>query len=242
MCSHQFFRSFVLENEKQTSCATFPKGKVAHDEKTKMKQQAKQIIQILDTLFPEPPIPLHHKDPFTLLIAVLLSASCTDERVNKTTPHLFHLADTPEKMAELSYREVEAIIRPCGLFRNKAKAIVELSKILVAKYKGHVPKSFEALEELPGVGHKTASVVMVQAFGISAFPVDTHIYRCARRWGISSAKSIAAVEMDLKAFFPKKSWNKVHLQIIYYARRYCPARGHHIAKCPICSMLMMLMR
>lgn len=203
----------------------------------KTTEIAKEVQRILEELFPDPLVPLHHKDPFTLLIAVLLSASCTDERVNKTTPHLFALADTPEKMAEADPDEVEKIIHSCGLYRNKSKAIVELSKILVKKHRGKVPKSFEALEALPGVGHKTASVVMSQAFHKPAFPVDTHIHRCARRWGLSHGKTVETTERNLKKLFKKSSWNKLHLQIIHYARRYCPARGHHIAKCPICSFV-----
>ncbi len=195
------------------------------------------IAKILQELYPHPPIPLHHKDPFTLLIAVLLSAQCTDERVNKVTPALFKLADTPAKMALLEAAAIEEIIRPCGLFKRKSEAISQLSKKLVKEHRGQVPRTLHALEELPGVGHKTASVVMIQAFGKPAFPVDTHIHRCAKRWSLSSGKDVEQTEADLKILFPKKCWNKLHLQIIYFARKYCPARGHDPHKCPICSIL-----
>lgn len=194
-----------------------------------------EIQDILDDLFPDPPIPLTHADPFTLLIAVLLSAQCTDKRVNQVTPALFALADSPEQMALLSPEEVEAIIKPCGLGATKSRNIVMLSKILIESHEGRVPDTFAELEALPGVGHKTASVVMSQAFCHPAFPVDTHIHRCAKRWGLSSGKSVETTEADLKRLFPKESWNKLHLQIIYYARQYCPARGHTIDECPICS-------
>ena len=187
--------------------------------------------------FPNPPIPLHHKDPYTLLIAVLLSAQCTDARVNQVTPQLFALADTPQKMVQLTTREIEAIIRPCGLSPTKARAIWQLSQDLLDHHKGRVPNTFEALEELPGVGHKTASVVMIHAFHTPAFPVDTHIHRCAERWGLSSGKSVEQTERDLKRLFPQKLWEKLHLQIIYFARKYCPARGHKKESCPICSIL-----
>jgi endonuclease-3 len=197
----------------------------------------KLICKILDELFPDPQIPLKHRDPYTLLIAVLLSAQCTDARVNVITPTLFALADTPEKMVRLDPKKIEEIIRPCGLAPTKAKAIWNLSKDLIERHGGKVPDSFEELEKLPGVGHKTASVVMAQAFGHPAFPVDTHIHRCAQRWGLSSGKSVVQTEKDLKKVFPKKSWNKVHLQIILYARTYCPARGHKIDLCPICKAL-----
>lgn len=201
------------------------------------KQKAQQIQQILNELFPDPAIPLAYKDPYTLLIAVLLSAQCTDARVNLVTPHLFAKASTPKEMITLSIDEIRQIIRTCGLSNTKAKAIWNLSKILLEKHKGKVPKSLAALEKLPGVGHKTASVVMVQAFQKSAFPVDTHIHRCAKRWGLSSGKNVVQTEKDLKALFPKKSWRKLHLQIIYFARKYCPAKGHKTDKCPICSIL-----
>lgn len=197
----------------------------------------KEIASILDSLFPNPEVPLIHKDPYTLLIAVLLSAQCTDARVNETTPLLFALADTPFLMTQLDVEEIEEIIRPCGLGNTKAKAIWQLSLDLIKNHKGKVPKTFKDLENLPGVGHKTASVVMAQAFHIPAFPVDTHIHRCAERWGLSSGKSVEQTEKDLKLLFPKDLWNKLHLQIIYFARKYCPARGHSAETCPICSKL-----
>ncbi len=202
-----------------------------------MTTKTKKIQNILEELFPEPPIPLFHKDPFTLLIAVLLSARCTDARVNQVTPHLFVLADTAKKMALQNREDVQAIIRRCGLSERKAEAIVHLSQILVEKYNGVVPNDFMALESLPGLGHKTASVVMAQAFCTPAFPVDTHILRLARRWGLSKAKCPAAVERDLKRAFPQKAWIKIHLQMIYYGRTYCPARAHVVEKCPICSWI-----
>lgn len=198
------------------------------------KERAKFIQETLETLFPNPPIPLHHKDPYTLLIAVVLSARNTDAKVNQITPLLFAKADTPEAMVRLSIEEIKAIIRPCGLSPAKSKAIWELSKILIEKYGGNVPRTFEALEELPGVGHKTASVVMAQAFQHPAFPIDTHIHRLAKRWGLSSGKSVVQTEVDLKKLFPQNTWIKLHLQIIYFARKYCNARKHPIADCPIC--------
>lgn len=199
------------------------------------KQKAQAIAAILEELFPETPVPLHHSDAYTLLIAVLLSAQCTDERVNQITPILFGRAANPFDMVKLSVDEIREIIKPCGLSPRKSAAIYELSKILIDKYKGEVPQSFEALEELPGVGHKTASVVMSQWFGVPAFPVDTHIHRLAARWGLSSGKSVEQTEADLKKLFPKKLWNKLHLQIIFFGRKYCPARGHDPVQCPICS-------
>ncbi|RMG81431.1 MAG: endonuclease III [Bacteroidetes bacterium] len=198
-------------------------------------QKAAEIAEILEKLYPETPIPLRHKDPYTLLIAVLLSAQCTDERVNKITPKLFARADNPFDMMNVPVSEIEDIIRPCGLAPRKSKAISELSKILVEKYNGEVPRTFEELEALPGVGHKTASVVMSQAFGVPAFPVDTHIHRLATRWGLTSGKNVVQTERDLKALFPKEKWNKLHLQIIFFGREYCPARNHDPEKCPICS-------
>lgn len=201
------------------------------------KAFAKRVKKILDQLYPQPPIPLHHTDSFTLLIAVLLSAHCTDARVNKVTPHLFGRASTPEAMIQLTIEEIQAIIRSCGLSSRKASAIWHLSKILVEKYQGQVPASFEALEALPGVGHKTASVVMTQAFHLEAFPVDTHIHRLAKRWGLSSGKSVMQTEKDLKALFAPKDWNRIHLQMIYFGREYCQARKHDISLCPICSLL-----
>jgi endonuclease-3 len=201
------------------------------------KERAKQIQKILDKLYPKPTIPLQHTDPYTLLIAVLLSAQCTDARVNQITPLLFAKASTPEKMITLTPAKIEAIIRPCGLAPTKARAIWNLSKILIEKHGSKVPQTFEELEELPGVGHKTASVVMSQAFKQPAFPVDTHIHRCAKRWGLSTGKSVEQTEKDLKKLFPKSSWNKLHLQIIYFAREHCPARGHHPTTCPICQLI-----
>jgi endonuclease-3 len=201
------------------------------------KEKGAFIVQTLENLFPETPIPLKHKDPYTLLVAVLLSAQCTDERVNQVTPALFSLADTPEKMAMLNVETIASIIRPCGLAPRKSKAIHELSVILIKKYRGQVPPSFEALEELPGVGHKTASVVMSQAFGVAAFPVDTHIHRLAIRWGLTEGKNVVQTEKDLKAIFDESLWNKLHLQIIFFGRKYCPARGHKIENCPICAKI-----
>lgn len=199
------------------------------------KEKVEGIMSILEELYPTTPIPLDHKDPYTLLVAVLLSAQCTDERVNQVTPDLFELADNPFEMARQRVEDIKAIIRPCGLSPRKSKAISDLSNILVEEYDGKVPESFSALEELPGVGHKTASVVMSQAFGVPAFPVDTHIHRLAFRWGLSTGKNVVKTEKDLKRLFPKESWNKLHLQIIFFGREYCPARGHDPRKCPICS-------
>jgi len=198
-------------------------------------EKAEQIQRIFDELYPEPPIPLDHRDPFTLLVAVLLSAQCTDVRVNQVTPDLFALASTPEAMAKQSVAKVRSIIRPCGLSPQKSQAIVTLSKLLVENHAGVVPGEFAALEALPGVGHKTASVVMSQAFGHPAFPVDTHIHRLAARWGLSNGKSVEKTERDCKAVFPESTWGKVHLQMIFFGREYCPARGHDLAACPICS-------
>lgn len=192
------------------------------------------ILQRLDELYPEQPIPLDHRDAYTLLVAVLLSAQCTDERVNQVTPALFALADNPFDMAKQSVEAIREIIRPCGLSPQKSKAIKRLSEILVEQYNGEVPQEMDALEELPGVGHKTASVVMSQAFGVPAFPVDTHIHRLAQRWGLSSGKSVAQTEKDLKRLFPKDRWNALHLQIIYYGREYCSARGCDGTVCEIC--------
>lgn len=198
-------------------------------------EKAEKIALTLEELFPNPEIPLTHKDPYTLLIAVLLSAQCTDLRVNQITPKLFALADTPEKMVTLSEETIAEAIRPCGLFTAKAKAIHKLSQILIDQFEAQVPSTFEELESLPGVGHKTASVVMTQAFHQPAFPVDTHIHRLAQRWNLSSGKSVEQTEKDLKKLFPKKNWHKIHLQLIYFARKYCPARGHKKELCPICS-------
>ena len=193
------------------------------------KEKAAYIINELEILFPETPIPLNHNDPYTLLIAVLLSAQCTDERVNKITPLLFKKGPTPFEMVKLSVEEIKAIIRPCGLSPKKSQAIWNLSAILIAKYKGEVPVSFELLEELPGVGHKTASVVMSQAFGFPAFPVDTHIHRLLTRWGISSGKNVVETEKAAKKVFPIETWNKLHLQIIFYGRLFSPARSPKFA-------------
>tara|TARA_Y100001934_G_C12246015_1_gene722748 strand:- start:135 stop:800 length:666 start_codon:yes stop_codon:yes gene_type:complete len=198
-------------------------------------EKALKIHSILNDLYPEPPIPLDHQDAYTLLVAVLLSAQCTDERVNLVTPGLFKKASTPEAMAELEVDDILESIRSCGLAPTKAKNIHRLSQSLVTDYGGDVPERIELLEKLPGVGHKTASVVMCQAFGQPAFPVDTHIFRNARRWGLSRGSNVEAVERDLKKLFPKSDWNKVHLQIIYFGREYCPARSHSPEKCPICS-------
>ncbi len=192
------------------------------------KNKVEYLIKELDNLFPEVPVPLDHKDPYTLLIAVLLSAQCTDERVNQITPKLFKRADNPYDMINLSVEEIKEIIRPCGLSPMKSKGIYGLSKIIIEKHNGLVPKTFEFLEELPGVGHKTASVVMSQAFGFPAFPVDTHIHRLMYRWGLSNGKNVKQTEKDAKRLFPSENWNKLHLQIIYYARKYSPARGWNI--------------
>ena len=193
------------------------------------------IINILETEFPDPPIPLDHTDDYSLLIAVLLSAQCTDKRVNTITPLLFAKAATPLEMIKLTVEEIKAIIRPCGLSPRKSQAIYDLSHILIDKHGGKVPQSFEALEELPGVGHKTASVVMAQAFKVPAFPVDTHIHRLMYRWGLTNGKNVDQTEKDGKRLFPKEIWNDVHLQIIFFGRKYCPARGHKVQECPICS-------
>ncbi|ACY15001.1 endonuclease III [Haliangium ochraceum] len=198
------------------------------------QDKADRILAILDELFPEPPIPLDHSDPFTLLVAVLLSAQCTDQRVNLVTPALFAAADTPADMAALEQAEILGHIRSCGLAPAKAKNIRALSEILCERHGGQVPAQLDALEALPGVGHKTASVVMAQAFGVPAFPVDTHIHRLAGRWGLSRARNVVETERDLKKLFPEQRWNTVHLQIIYFGRAYCPARGHDFATCPIC--------
>jgi endonuclease III len=197
--------------------------------------RAEYVAKTLEKLYPETPIPLDHKDAYTLLVAVVLSAQCTDKRVNLVTPELFGLADTPEKMAKVPVAEIQRIIRPCGLSPQKAKAISGLSKILVERHGGKVPGTFEELEELPGVGHKTASVVMSQAFGVPAFPVDTHIHRLAKRWRLSSGRNVVETERDLKSLFPKASWNKLHLRIIYYGREHCTARGCNGKTCMICS-------
>ena len=186
-------------------------------------------------MYPETPVPLDHKDAYTLLISVLLSAQCTDVRVNKVTPFLFARADNAFDMVKVSVEDIREIIKPCGLSPKKSKAIYELSEILIDKYNGEVPNTFEALEELPGVGHKTASVVMSQWFGVPAFPIDTHIHRLAIRWKLTNGKNVVVTEKDLKRLFPKQLWNKLHLQIIFYGREFCPARGHNPLTCQICS-------
>lgn len=202
-----------------------------------MRRKIEYIISELEKEFPNPEPPLDHTSSYTLLIAVLLSASCTDKRVNSVTEHLFRKADTPEKMIQLTVAEIEDIIRTCGLFRNKAKAIHSLSQILIASHNSSVPKTLKELEALPGVGHKTASVVLTQCFNIPAFPVDTHIHRLAKRWGLSSGKNVVQTEKDLKALFAEELWGKIHLQMIYYARKYCPALQHNINGCSICNYL-----
>lgn len=215
--------NFVIENEIDLLYTS------NLDEMTK-KERATFVINTLNKLYPETPIPLQHKDAYTLLIAVLLSAQCTDARVNTITPILFQKADTPYEMIKLSVEEIQNIIRPCGLSPMKSKGIFGLSHILIEKHNGLVPKSFEDLEALPAVGHKTASVVMSQAFGIPAFPVDTHIHRLMYRWNLTSGKNVVQTEKDAKLLFPKKSWNKLHLQIIYYGREYSPARSWDLEK------------
>ena len=200
------------------------------------QEKATAIADKLEVLYPKTPIPLDHQDPYTLLVAVLLSAQCTDVRVNQVTPHLFAKANHPKAMIKLDVDEIKEVIRPCGLSPRKSKAIHELSNIILTKHDGEVPQSFEDLEALPGVGHKTASVVMSQAFGVPAFPVDTHIHRLAYRWGLSTVKNVERTEKDLKKLFPKEKWNKLHLQIIFFGREYCPARGHDPNACPICSV------
>ncbi len=214
----------VNANEKSEKCTAILK-----------KQRVANILDKLQSLYPEPSIPLDLKDPYTLLVAVLLSAQCTDERVNQVTPKLFALADNPFDMAKQSPQAINAIVRPCGLAPRKANAIHRLSEMLIEDHSGEVPQELEALEKLPGVGHKTASVVMAQAFGVPAFPVDTHIHRLAQRWGLTSGKSVAQTEKDLKRLFPKQHWNALHLQIIYYGREFCSARGCDGRVCEICS-------
>jgi len=198
------------------------------------QERADYVAVRLEELYPKTPIPLDHSDPFTLLVAVLLSAQCTDIRVNQVTPALFKLADNPVDMAKVPVEEIRAIIRPCGLSPRKSKAISVLSRILIDQHGGEVPADFEALEALPGVGHKTASVVMAQAFGVPAFPVDTHIHRLAKRWRLAPGKNVVETERYLKRLFPKEKWNKLHLQIIFYGREYCSARGCDGTSCEIC--------
>jgi endonuclease-3 len=199
------------------------------------KERAAYVLHRLEQLYPETPIPLDHTDPYTLLIAVLLSAQCTDARVNTVTPALFQLANNPHDMSRVPVEKVRDIIRPCGLSPRKSAAIVELSRLLVENHNGEVPQDFAALEALPGVGHKTASVVMAQAFGVPAFPVDTHIHRLAKRWKLSSGKSVEQTEADLKKLFPREKWNKLHLQIIFAGREYCSARGCNGKTCMLCQ-------
>ncbi len=201
------------------------------------QQRADHVRRRLDELFPETPIPLDHKDAYTLLVAVLLSAQCTDLRVNQVTPALFELADNPRGMMKVPVEKIQAIIRPCGLSPRKAAAISGLSRILVEQHGGRVPADFDALEALPGVGHKTASVVMSQSFGVPAFPVDTHIHRLATRWKLTSGKNVVETERDLKKLFPRDSWNRLHLQIIFYGRSYCTARGCDGKRCLLCQEL-----
>ena len=201
------------------------------------QERADHLLQRLEELYPETPIPLDHTDSYTLLVAVLLSAQCTDVRVNQVTPALFKLADNPQDMMKVPVDKIREVIRPCGLSPRKSKAISELSKILVEQHGGEVPDNFEDLEALPGVGHKTASVVMAQAFGVPAFPVDTHIHRLAKRWKLSRAKNVEMTERDLKKCFPKEKWNKLHLQIIFYGREHCTARGCDGKSCLLCKEL-----
>ena len=201
----------------------------------KRADNAERIAEILDRLYPEPPIPLNHSDPYSLLVAVLLSAQTTDAQVNKVTPGLFALASTPAEMAELSDKQILSAIRSCGLAPTKAKNIAALSRLLIERHDGQVPADLAELEALPGVGHKTASVVMSQAFGVPAFAVDTHIHRLAARWGLSNGSNVQRTERDLKRLFPPASWSKLHLQIIYFGREHCPARGHELADCLICG-------
>ncbi len=203
--------------------------------KAERQRRAARILERLNELYPDPPIPLDHSDPFTLLVAVLLSAQTTDKRVNLVTPALFARASTPQQMAALPVEEIHALIRTCGLAPQKARALSGLSRQLLEQHEGHVPRSLEDLEELPGVGHKTAQVVMAQSFGVPSFPVDTHIHRLAHRWGLSSGKSVTQTERDLKALFPPETWNRLHLQIIYFGREYCTARGCDGTRCPLCA-------
>ena len=201
----------------------------------KRKEKAKRIQAMLEELYPETPVPLDHETPFQLLIAVLMSAQTTDLKVNQVTPELFKHGPTPQKMARLEVSQIQSMIREVGLAPTKAKNIRRLSELLLERHQGEVPNTFEELEALPGVGHKTAGVVLAQAFGIPAFPVDTHIHRLAARWGLSNGKNVDQTEKDLKAVFPKNAWNALHLQIIFFGREYCPARYHDLSQCPICS-------
>lgn len=202
----------------------------------KRSEKAKRVGEVLDRLFPQPDIPLRHGDPFTLLVAVVLSAQTTDAQVNRVTPALFRRARTPQALASMPLHEILKLIRSCGLAPSKARNLKRLAQVLVEKHGGRVPRDMEALEQLPGVGHKTASVVMSQAFGEPAFPVDTHIHRLAARWGLSSGKNVAQTERDLKKLFPPSEWGRRHLQMIYFGRKYCPARSHDPRSCPICGL------
>ena len=201
----------------------------------RQKEKVFKILEVLNAYYPNPGIPLRHRSPYTLLVATVLSAQCTDVRVNRVAPKLFKRADTPEKMIALDADEIHDIIKPCGLAASKSRSILGLSRIIVHCHASEVPRTFEELEALPGVGHKTASVVMSQAFGKPAFPVDTHIHRLAKRWGLSSGKSVVQTERDLKRIIPKAKWADVHLQMIYFGREHCPARGHDLSTCPICA-------
>lgn len=209
----------------------------AWEQTLKKRERAEIVLKRLGKLYPDPPIPLNHRDPFTLLVAVILSAQCTDKKVNEITPALFKAASTPEQMRQLGESRILEIIRPLGLSKQKAKSLAAMSAMIVEKFDGQVPRNFADLESLPGVGHKTASVVMAQAFGIPAFPVDTHIHRLAQRWGLSSGKNVGQTEADLKRLFPEELWNKLHLQIIFYGREYCTARGCDGTSCPLCREL-----
>ncbi len=201
----------------------------------KRKEKAERIQSMLEELYPETPVPLDHDTPFQLLVAVLMSAQTTDLKVNQVTPELFRQGPNPEKMAALEVSQIQSMIREVGLAPTKAKNIKRLSELLLERHQGNIPNTFEELEALPGVGHKTAGVVLAQAFGIPAFPIDTHIHRLAARWGLSSGRNVDQTEKDLKAIFPKEAWNDLHLQIIFFGREYCPARYHDLSECPICS-------
>ena len=201
----------------------------------KRKEKAERIQKMLEELYPEIPVPLDHETPFQLLVAVLMSAQTTDLKVNQVTPELFKQGPTPEKMASLEVAHIQSMIREVGLAPTKAKNIKRLSELLLERHDGEIPSTFEELEDLPGVGHKTAGVVLAQAFGIPAFPIDTHIHRLAARWGLSNGRNVDQTEKDLKAVFPKNAWNDLHLQIIFFGREYCPARYHDLSQCPICS-------
>jgi endonuclease-3 len=201
----------------------------------KRSEKASKILSMLEVLYPETPVPLDHDSPFQLLVAVLMSAQTTDKKVNQVTPELFRRGPDAQHMAELSAQDIQAIIREVGLAPTKARNIATLSQMLCDLYIGEVPQTFEQLEDLPGVGHKTAGVVMAQSFGVPAFPIDTHIHRLAARWGLSNGSNVVKTEKDLKAIFPRDSWNKLHLQIIFFGREYCPARSHDLTQCPICS-------